>query len=80
MKTNLLKYYIVLAFFFSTVMLFAQGPGENDGTGTFEDTASDTTGAGAPIDDYVLILALVGSAFVFYTLKAYTKQGTTLEK
>lgn len=78
MKTNLLKYYIVLAFFFSSVMLFAQGPGENDGTGTFEDSASDSTPA--PIDDYVLILALVGSAFVFYTLKAYTKQGTTLEK
>ena len=78
MKTNLLKYYIVLAFFFSSVMLFAQDPGANDAAGTMEETADDTTGA--PIDDYVLILALVGSAFVFFTLKTYTRQGNTLEK
>jgi hypothetical protein len=78
MKTNLLKYYIVLAFFFSSVMLFAQ-PGDNDAAGTMEDTTDDSTGA-APIDDYVLILALVGSAFVFFTMKAYTKKGNTLEK
>jgi hypothetical protein len=79
MKTNLLKYYIVLAFFFSSVMLFAQDPGANDAAGTMEETADDTTGA-APIDDYVLILAFVGSAFVFFTMKAYTRQGNTLEK
>lgn len=78
MKTNLLKYYIVLAFFFSSVMLFAQGPGETDSAGTMEETTNDTTGA--PIDDYVLILALVGSAFVFLTMKAYTKEGNSLEK
>jgi hypothetical protein len=79
MKTKLLKYYIVLAFFFSSVMLFAQGPGETDSAGTMEETAEDTTGA-APIDDYVLILALVGSAFVFFTLKTYTRQRNALEK
>lgn len=74
MKTNLLKYYIVLAFFFSSVMLFAQGPGETDSAGTMEDTASDSTPA--PIDDYVLILALVGSAFVFYRTKQSSKKET----
>lgn len=78
MKTKLLKYYIVFAFFFSSVTLFAQNPGENDSAGTMEETTSDTTGA--PIDDYVLILALVGSAFVFFTMKNYIKQGNTLEK
>ena len=78
MKTNLLKYYIVLAFFFSSVTLFAQDPGANNSAGNLEDTTGDTTPT--PIDNYVLILAVVGSDFVFYTLKAYTKQRNTLEQ
>lgn len=79
MKNNILKCYIVLAFFLTSAMLFAQGPEQNDADGDLEELAQDGTGA-APIDDYVMVLALIGSAFVFYTMKANTKKGTALEK
>jgi hypothetical protein len=70
---------MVLAFFLTSVMLFAQGPEQNSADGELEELAQDGTGA-APIDDYVMVLALLGSAFVFFTMKACAKQGNTLEK
>lgn len=78
MKNNILKCYIVLAFFLTSAMLFAQGPGEDDLDGTMEETANDTTGL--PIDDYVMVLAIAGLALVFITMRAYNKQGNTLIK
>lgn len=79
MKNNILKCYIVLAFFLTSAMLFAQGPEQDDADGDLEELAQDGTGA-APIDDYVMVLALIGSAFVLYSMKANTKPGNTIEK
>jgi hypothetical protein len=67
MKNNLLKYYITAFYLCSTFAMFAQDPGigggiENDGTG-------DTTPA-APIDDYVLLLAILGLILVFVRFKS----------
>jgi hypothetical protein len=76
MKNNLLKYYSVLVFFFSSVVLFAQ-PGDDDAGGTLEDTAGDTTPL--PIDDYILVLAFVGLVFVFLRVKAIARQENTLK-
>jgi hypothetical protein len=78
MKNNILKYYIVLALFLSTAMLFAQGPEQEDTNGTLEQIGQDGTGA-APIDDYLPVLALLGSAVVFFTLKSYTEHKNTLK-
>jgi hypothetical protein len=65
MKNNFLKYYIVAAYFCTSVVLFAQ-PESNDTTGTLETPDA----APAPIDNYVWVLALVGLALVFMKVKA----------
>jgi hypothetical protein len=71
MKNNLLKIYIAAFYFCSTFVLLAQ-PGDNDnGSGLEGD--GDTT-PGAPIDDYVWVLALVGLAFVILKFRAIYKQ------
>lgn len=67
MKNNLLKYYIVAFYLCSTFVLFAQDPGT--GGGVDNDGTADTTPA-APIDDYVLVLALVGLFLVFIKIRA----------
>jgi hypothetical protein len=67
MKNNLLKYYIVAFYLCSTFVLFAQDPGT--GGGVDNDGTTDTTPA-APIDDYVLVLALVGLFLVFIKMRA----------
>lgn len=67
MKNNLLKYYIVAFYLCSTFVLFAQDPGT--GGGVDNDGTTDTTPA-APIDDYVLVLALVGLFLVFVKIRA----------
>lgn len=68
MKNNLLKFYVVTIYLCSTVVLFAQDPGVDDGTGTMEGTSGDNTGA-APIGDYAWVLALAIIVFTFYTYK-----------
>jgi hypothetical protein len=76
MKNTVLKYYIAAFYLCSTFVLFAQ-PG--DGNGESGDAGleggGDTT-PGAPIDDYVWVLALVGLLFVFLKFRAIYKQGT----
>lgn len=67
MKNNLLKYYIVAFYLCSTFVLFAQDPGT--GGGVDNDGTTDTTPV-APIDDYVLVLALVGLFLVFIKMRA----------
>jgi hypothetical protein len=65
MKNNLLKYYIAAVYFCSTMILFAQAPGDNDTGGGLE--GGDPA---APIDDYVWVLAVVGLFFVFMKFRA----------
>jgi hypothetical protein len=72
MKNTVLKYYIVAFYLCSTFILFAQ-PGDGNGeTGDagLEGTGGDTTPDGAPIDDYVWVLAIIGLALVFMKLRA----------
>jgi len=70
MKNNLLKLYVVAIYLCSTVVLFAEDPGVDDGTGTMEGTSGDNTGtATAPIGDYAWVLALAIIVFTFYTYK-----------
>jgi len=67
MKNNVSKYYMTAFYLCTTFMMFAQ-PGTDNGTGTL-DGDGDVTPA-APIDDYVLVLALVGLFLVFMKLRA----------
>jgi hypothetical protein len=72
MKNNLLKYFIAVVFFCSTLTAFAQaGPSEGTEEG-IEDTSGDTTGA--PIDDYVWVLAAIGLIYVFLRVRAFAQQ------
>jgi hypothetical protein len=69
MKNTFLKLYLILFYFCSTLVLFAQsGPGDDDGTGGLE--GGDPS---APIDDYVWFLAVIGLIFVFMKLRAMQK-------
>ena len=68
MKNNVLKYYIAAFYFCSTMVLFAQAPGDNDTGGGLEGDGDITPGA--PIDDYVWVLAIVGLFFVFMKFRA----------
>ena len=67
MKNNLVKYYIATAYLCSTFVMFAQ-PG--DGTGTPGDLDAGDPAPGAPIDDYVILLAVVGILFAFMQFRA----------
>jgi hypothetical protein len=74
---NKLKYFIAVGFFYSTLAVFAQ-PGEGNGS-TGNDSIeggseSDTTGA--PIDDYVWVLAGLGLVYV-WKLIAFAKKVKT---
>jgi hypothetical protein len=73
MKNNFLKYYIAAFYFCSTFVLFAQ-------PGVADETDGDTTPAGAPIDDYVWILAIIGLVFVFLKFRALYKQSNISSK
>lgn len=68
MEKNFLKYYIAIAYFCSTVLLFAQtGPGsDGDGSGGLEGTDP-----AAPIDEYVWVLGLIGLVYVFLRVRAF---------
>lgn len=65
MKKNLLKYYIIAFYLCSTFVMFADPADPDSGDG---DTTP--TGPAAPIDKYVLLLALVGLIFVFVKFRA----------
>jgi len=77
MKNNLLKYYIAALYLCSTFVMFAQ-PGTGNGTptgdGSLEDTGATDVTPGAPIDDYVWVLAVVGLIFVFMKFRAIQNQ------
>jgi hypothetical protein len=71
MKNNVLKYYIAAFYFCSTMVLFAQ-PGDGSNGDPLEGDG-DTT-PGAPIDDYVWVLAIVGLFFVFMKFRGLVQQ------
>lgn len=62
MKNTAIKFYTLAFYLISTVVLFAS-PGDGNGDGTLEGDGDNT--GGAPINQYVLILAIVGLYFVF---------------
>ena len=64
MKTTIIKLYIILFCFFSSVSLFAQTPGDTDGTANGLEEAEPTA---APIDDYVLPM-LLAAVYIGYRL------------
>ena len=69
MKNTVLKYYIAAFYFCFTFVLFAQ-PGDTAPGGLEGD--GDTT-PGAPIDNYVWVLAVIGLIFVFMKFRAIQK-------
>jgi hypothetical protein len=78
MKNNILKFFIAVFFFCSTLTVFAQGP--NDDTSTEGGLENDGDTTGAPIDDYVWVLAAIGLAYVFLRLRAlYLQEKTSKE-
>ena len=76
MKNNALKYYIAAFYLCSTFVLFAQPGDGNGGSGDAGLEGGGDTTPGAPIDDYVWVLALVGLLFVFLKFRAVYNQGT----
>lgn len=76
MKNNFLKYYITAFFFCSSFMIYAQPGSGSDNGGIDDDGSSDTTPA--PIDDYVVVLALVGLALVFIKVRPIITKNTQL--
>lgn len=62
---KLLKFYLLSFILLSDFVLFAQEPGDGDGLGTLE--AGDPPPA--PINSKLVILAILGLIFVFYTIK-----------
>ena len=61
MKNKLLKYYIVVAYFCTNVLLIAQNPPPPIYLTDNEDPQ--------PIDDYLILLAVVGILLVFLGFK-----------
>lgn len=74
MKNTALKYYTAAFYLCSTFVLFAQ-PGDTAPGGLEGD--GDTT-PGAPIDNYVIVLAIIGLIFVFIKLRAVQKNSIQL--
>ncbi len=64
MKNIFLKYYVIAVYFCSTIVLFAQ-PGDGSNGDPLEGPDP-----GAPIDDYVWVLAVVGLFFVFMKFRS----------
>jgi hypothetical protein len=79
MKTNLLKYYIAAFYIFSTFVMVAQPGTGNGGTGEGALEGDGDATPGAPIDDYVWVLAGVGVLFVFLKFRAVFKRGADLQ-
>ena len=70
MKTNLLKYYLVILYLCSNFATYAQSPGNEDNNNGLEGTDTPAT----PIDGYVWILVALGLVYVFLRLRTFTQQ------
>lgn len=65
MKKILSKSYITLFFLFATFILFAQ-----PGTGSPDGLEEPDAAPAAPIDNYILLLAIVAIIFAFMRFRA----------
>jgi hypothetical protein len=77
MKNNILKLYVTVFYLCSTFVMFAQPGDDADNGGIDDNGTSDTTGA--PIDDYVWVLAAIGMLLVFLKFRAMYKQSATTQ-
>ena len=67
---KLMKFYLLAFVLLSDFVVFAQGPGEGDaGGGLF---GGDPVPV-APINGQLMVLALMGIAYVIYTFRNYKK-------
>ena len=71
MKNTILKYYIAAFYLCSTFAMFAQ-PGDTAPGPTGLEGDGDTT-PGAPIDNYIWVLAILGLVVVFMRFRAIQK-------
>jgi hypothetical protein len=69
-KNNLFKFYIVAAMFLFDFAVFAQSPGDDDGTGGLEDDDA----APVPINSKLIWLAITGILFAIYVYKSYNRK------
>ena len=67
---KLMKFYFFAFVLFSNFVVFAQGPGDGDGGGGLD--GEDPVPV-APINGQLIVLALVGIAYVVYTFRNYKK-------
>ena len=65
-----MKFYFLAFVLFSNFVVFAQGPGEDDGSGGL---GGEDPVPVAPINGQLIVLALVGIAYVVYTFSNYKK-------
>ena len=72
MKNIVIQFYIVALFILSSVTMVAQAPGDTDGT---TDGLEGADAPAAPIDDYLLPMALV-AIFAGYKYSKNTAQKT----
>lgn len=72
MKNIVIQFYIVALFMLSSITMLAQTPGDTDGTA---DGLEGADAPAAPIDDYLLPMALV-AIFAGYKYSKNTAQKT----
>jgi len=67
---KLMKFYVLAIVLFSNFVAFAQGPGEDDGSGGL---GGEDPVPVAPINGQLMILAFLGIAYAIYTFRNYKK-------
>ena len=70
MKNYLIKFYILAIYLCSTVVLFAQDPGDTAEGAALDGASGDNTGT-APIGDYIWVLALVVIVYAFWKIVCF---------
>lgn len=73
MKNNLVKFYTTAFYLCCTLVTFAQ-PGSGSDNGGVDDNGSGDTTPGAPIDDYLWVLVVVGLVLTFLKFRKIYKQ------
>ncbi len=67
---KLMKFYLLAFVLFSDFVVFAQGPGEDDGGGGL---GGEDPVPVAPINGQLMVLAIFGISFVIYTYRKNKK-------
>ncbi|MFZ4679511.1 MAG: hypothetical protein ACOYLP_05030 [Flavobacterium sp.] len=65
-----MKFYVLTIVLFSNFVAFAQGPGEDDGSGGL---GGEDPVPVAPINGQLMVLAILGISFVIYTYRKNKK-------